>query len=213
MTNKLYDIVYIDPPWQFNARNNTGTSFGGGAMKHYPTMTMTEIAELDFTLIMKPNALMYCWVTLAKLDECIKAIAKKNLVYVTTGFVWIKTNKLGNPTPQTGINVFSNNEYRKVFYGVGNYTASNAEICLIFRKGKMIKHKQKVSQVIISPIAEHSKKPLEAYQLLETMYPAAEFDKIEIFARTSAHQFDVVGNQLNDIDIIDFLDLYKNTQL
>ena len=209
-TNKLYDIVYIDPPWQFNARNNTGTSFGGGAMKHYPTMPMNEIAELDFTLIMKPNALMYCWVTLAKLDQCINAMAKKNLVFVTTGFVWIKTNKLGNSEPQSGLNIFNNNEYRKVFYGVGNYTASNAEICLIFRKGKMVKHKQKVSQVIIAPIAEHSKKPAEAYELLETMYPSNEFDKIEIFARTSAPGFDVVGNQLNNIDIRDFLNSYKD---
>ena len=210
-TNKLYDIVYIDPPWQFNARNNTGTSFGGGAMKHYPTMPMKDIAALDFTLIMKPDALMYCWVTLAKLDECISAMAKKNLVYVTTGFVWIKTNKLGNAEPQSGVNVYTNGEYRKVFYGVGNYTASNAEICLIFRKGKMVKHKQKVSQIIIAPLAEHSKKPKEAYDLLETMYPATDFDKIEIFARRSAPGFDVVGNQLNNIDIRDFLNSYKET--
>jgi len=208
-TKKLYDIVYIDPPWQFNARNNTGTSFGGGAMAHYPTMPMKEISNLDFTKIMKPNGLMYCWVTLAKLDQCITAMAKKNLVYVTTGFVWIKTNKKGTLAPTSNkLSVFDKNEYRNVFYGVGNYTASNAEICLIFRKGRMVKHKTKVSQVIISPLDVHSKKPQEARDLLNIMYPSPEFDKIEIFARTEATGFDIVGNQSNNIDIRDFLASY-----
>jgi len=209
---KLYDIVLIDPPWQFNKRSNTSTKFGGGAMAHYPTMTMDEIAELDFTTFMKDNALMYCWVTLAKLPECIEAIQKPNLKFVTTGFTWIKTNPVGHKEPQDGINIYDPNTetYRKPFYGVGNYTASNAEICLIFRKGKMVKHKKKVSQVIISPREKHSKKPAETYNLLETMYPSEEFNKIEIFARNSAQGFDVVGNQLNDIQIQDFIQSYKD---
>ena len=211
---KLYDIVYIDPPWQFNKRSNTTTKFGGGAMAHYPTMTMQQLSALDFSLIMKPNSLMYCWVTLAKLPLCIAAIQKPNLQFVTTGFVWVKTNPIGRLEPQTGINIFdpSDNTYRKPFYGVGNYTASNAEICLIFRKGKMLKHKQKVSQVIISPREKHSKKPAEAYTKLETMYPSPTFSKIELFGRNSAPNFDTIGNQYNNIDIVDFLAKYKDTQ-
>lgn len=211
-TMKLYDIVYIDPPWQFNKRSNTNTSFGGGAMAHYPTMPMKDIAALDFTIFMKENALMYCWVTLAKLPECIEAIQKPNLQFVTTGFVWIKTNPVGHSEPQDGINIFdpSDNTYRKPFYGVGNYTASNAEICLIFRKGKMVKHKEKVSQVLLTPREKHSKKPKEAYNRLETMYPSSDFNKIEIFARNSSTGFDVVGNQHNNIQIEDFIQQYKD---
>ena len=38
-----YHIVYADPPWKYNARKNTSTKFGGGAMGHYPCMTLKEI--------------------------------------------------------------------------------------------------------------------------------------------------------------------------
>ena len=209
---KLYDIVYIDPPWQFNKRSNTNTKFGGGAMAHYPTMTMKEIANLDFTLCMKENALLYCWVTLAKLPECIAAIEKPNLRFAATGFVWVKTNPKAHSTPQDGINIYDplDQSYRKPFYGVGNYTASNAEICLIFRKGKMIKYDTKVSQIIISPREKHSKKPQEAYDKLNTMYPSTKFDKLEIFARSSADGFDTIGNQLNNITVEGFLNQYKD---
>ena len=211
MSRKLYDILLVDPPWRFNKRSNTNTKFGGGAMKHYPTMSMDEIKALDFTLAMKENALMYCWVTLAKLPQCIDALEKHNLKFVTTGFVWVKTNPIGHDKPLDGINIYDSNEqsYRKPFYGVGNYTASNAEICLIFRKGKMVKHHKKVSQIIISPRDKHSKKPSETYELMEIMYPKEHFDKLEIFGRNSAEGFDTVGNQFNDIDIVDFLEKYK----
>jgi len=120
------------------------------------------------------------------------------LQFVTTGFVWVKTNPIGHLTPQ------------KPFYGVGNYTASNAEICLIFRKGKMLKHVEKVSQVIISPREKHSKKPKETYIKLETMYPSSDFAKLEVFARNSAPGFDTIGNQHNNIQVEDFIASYKD---
>ena len=208
MNKNKYDILYIDPPWQFNKRSNTSTKFGGGAMGHYQTMPMDKIAELDFLSLLKQDGLIYCWVTLAKLDECIQAIKKPKLHLVTTGFVWIKTNPVGHATPQgTDINIFDpiDSTYRKPFYGVGNYTASNAEICLIFRKGKMIKHKTKVSQIIISPREKHSKKPIEAYDLLDTMYPSSDFTKLEIFARSNRPGWDAVGDQYNNKTIQQFI--------
>jgi len=203
---KKYDILYIDPPWKFNARSNTNTKFGGGAMKHYPTMTMSEIKKLDFSLLLKDNGLAYVWVTLAKLPECINAIQSKDLQYATTGFVWVKL-KGSSDTPTDTHRYYMDDTYYRPFFGVGNYTASNAEICLIFRKNKMIKYEQKVSQIIISKIEEHSKKPKEAYDLLNTMYPNA--DKLEIFARNSYEGFDSIGNQFNDMDIKEVLKLYS----
>lgn len=210
---KYYDILYIDPPWQFNKRSNTSTKFGGGAMAHYSTMPMSEIKALDFSLPLKPNALVYCWITLAKLQECITAIQSPTLKLVATGFVWIKTNPklstsiITTDKPQI---YYQNKGYSKPFYGVGNYTASNAEICLIFRKGKMLKYENKVSQVIISPRDKHSKKPIEAYDKLETMYPHSKFSKLELFARNTMAYFDTIGDELNNINVKDFLNKYKD---
>ena len=38
--NKKYNILYLDPAWKFNARNNTETRFGGGVTDKYPTMSL-----------------------------------------------------------------------------------------------------------------------------------------------------------------------------
>ncbi len=204
---KKYDILYMDPPWQFNKRSNTNTKFGGGAMAHYPTMTMKEIKALDYSKCLNDNALVYCWVTLAKLAECIDAITRDDIKLVATGFVWVKTNKLNDtPVKDKHLQITIDGKYTTPFYGVGNYTASNAEICLILRKGKMVKYDKKVSQIIISPREQHSRKPTEAYERLTTMYPTQ--NKLELFARTSYPGFDVVGNQLNASTVEEFLENY-----
>jgi hypothetical protein len=41
-TAKKYDIIYADPPWKYNARNNN-TKFGKGASGHYSLMSMSDI--------------------------------------------------------------------------------------------------------------------------------------------------------------------------
>ena len=50
------------------------------------------------------------------------------------------------------------------FFGVGWYTKSNAEICLIATKGKPPKQSNKVSQIIETIREEHSKKPQQKQQ-------------------------------------------------
>jgi len=39
-TDKQYNIIYADPPWRYNQRNNKKTKFGGGVHAHYPTMSI-----------------------------------------------------------------------------------------------------------------------------------------------------------------------------
>ena len=46
------------------------------------------------------------------------------------------------------------------FWGCGYYTRSNAEICLLGIKGKILERKSRsIHQIIESKIEEHSKKP------------------------------------------------------
>ena len=58
------------------------------------------------------------------------------------------------------------------FMGLGYYTRSNPEICLLFTKGKPLKRVSKsVRNLIVTPIERHSKKPEEATQTSETVSP------------------------------------------
>lgn len=57
------------------------------------------------------------------------------------------------------------------FFGIGFYTKSNCEVCLLATKGKPsnLKISNYVSSCIISERREHSRKPDEARETLKTM--------------------------------------------
>lgn len=176
--NKQYNIIYADPPWKYNARNNTKTKFGGGAGGHYNLMTMEEIKRLPIEKIAAENCALFMWCTFPYLDEQIKLFNHWGFDYKTVAFTWIKTNKTNE----------------KPFFGVGYYTKSNAEICLLGVKGKMKPISNKVSSVIISTKEEHSKKPDEARCRIVELF--GDIPRIELFAREKFPGWDSFGDEV-----------------
>lgn len=108
--------------------------------------------------------------------ELIKAWG---FTYKTIAFTWIKQNRKGDG----------------IFKGMGYYTRSNAELCLIATRGKILERKSKsVSSVIISHLEEHSRKPMEARQRIVELY--GDLPRIELFARQYADGWDCWGNEV-----------------
>lgn len=177
-TNKKYNIIYADPPWRYNARNNPNTKFGGGADGHYPTMTMQEIEKLPIPKIAHDNCALFLWVTFPYLDKQIRLFEKWGFNYKTLGFSWIKTNK-GNGEP---------------FFGVGYYAKSNCEVCLLGIKGKMTPITNEVSSCVIAPRETHSKKPDEVRTRIIKLF--GDVPRIELFARQHVNGWDCWGNEV-----------------
>ena len=65
--------------------------------------------------------------------------------YKTCGFNWVKRNKKKNT----------------YFMGLGFWTRSNSEVCLIGTKGQPKRVSKSVLQICDARIMEHSKKPAE----------------------------------------------------
>ena len=182
---KKYQIIYADPPWKYNSRANYKTRFRGGAFGHYPLMSMADIYKLPVEKLVGENAILFLWVTFPYLKEQLQVFDRWGFKYKTVAFTWIKLNS----------------KNRKPFFGVGYYSKSNAEVCLLGTRGKVLKPKtNKVSSVILSPRRLHSQKPDEARQRIEQMYP--NLSKIELFARQKSKGWDVWGNEVeSDIDL------------
>lgn len=176
---KKYNIIYSDPCWAYNARNNTGTKFGMGVDGHYKTMTIEQISELPIDKLASDNCAMFMWCTFPYLDKQIELFKKWGFTYKTVGFTWVKTNP----------------KNLKPFFGVGYYTKSNAEVCLLGIKGKMKPISNKVSSVIISPRREHSRKPDEARERIVELF--GDIPRIEMFARQQTPGWDTFGNETN----------------
>ena len=181
---KKYKIIYADPPWKYNSRANHKTRFRGGAEGHYPLMSMDEIKALPINKIADKNCALLMWATFPYLDEQIKLFEHWGFEYKTLGFLWMKANK---------INGFP-------FFGVGFYSKSNAEICLLGIKGRMKPITNKISQVVLAPRGEHSVKPKEVRNKIVELF--GDLPRIELFARQKTKGWDTWGNEVkNDIEL------------
>ena len=172
-TDKKYDIIYADPPWRYNDRR-----CNGACENHYETMKIKDICDLPVKNLCSDNCVMFLWTSYPMLQEAFKLIESWGFKYKTIGFQWIKQNKSGNG----------------YFFGLGRLTRGNSECCLIATKGKPKRINNSVSQLIVSPIQSHSKKPDETREkIVELM---GDLSRIELFARQSTKGWDVWGNEV-----------------
>lgn len=177
--DKKYRIIYADPPWSYNDKRGGDKGKGhGGATAHYPTMNIEDIKALPVKDLADDNSMLFLWVTFPLLKDGLDLIEAWGFKYKTLGFSWTKTNpKSGTP-----------------FFGMGWYTKSNAEVCLIGIKGKPFKASNKVSSAVIAPIGRHLEKPAKIRDRIVEF--AGDLPRIELFARESAEGWDAWGNEI-----------------
>lgn len=177
-TNKKYNIIYADPAWGYkNNPSKKGTS-RGFAKNHYDLMTLDDIKSLDIKRISSENAVLFMWATFPMIKDALEVIESWGFNYRTCAFVWVKKNKKN----------LSN------FWGCGYYTRSNAEICLLATKGKILERKShRVHQIIENPVEEHSKKPDIVRDKIIELF--GNLPRVELFARKSVDGWDCWGNE------------------
>ena len=184
---KKYNIIYADPAWSYDDKALNR----GGALRHYQTMTIDEIKNLPVNKLANEDCILFMWATFPKLQEGLDVIKAWGFEYKTIGFTWIKTNK------RTKINQFSflPSESFDSFWGMGRWTRSNAEICLIGVKGKPSREHADVHSVIYEPIDKHSKKPQIVRDKIIRL--CGDLPRVELFARQVPKGWDVWGNEVD----------------
>lgn len=178
--SKRYSVILSDPPWSYRDKRDKHVRMCGGALSHYPTMTMAEIKALPVPDICEENCMLFMWATFPCLQEALDTIKAWGFVYKTLAFSWIKTNKNDG----------------KPFFGIGYYTKSNCEVCLLGIKGKPIKVSNSVSSVVIEPRREHSRKPDCIRDKIVQL--CGDVPKIELFARQRVPGWSSWGLEVND---------------
>ncbi|MDO5396524.1 MAG: MT-A70 family methyltransferase [bacterium] len=156
----------------------------GAGCNHYPVMELDEICALPVNKITVDDCILFLWTTFPKMYEALDVLTAWGFEYKTVAFVWIKQN------PKS----------RDWFTGLGRWTRSNAEICLLATKGRPVRFSRAVHQLIISPVEEHSKKPdITRDKIVEL---AGNLPRIELFARQRVLGWDAWGNEVEcDIEL------------
>ena len=108
---------------------------------------------------------MYLYVGyIPKIQEALDVINAWGFQYKTNAFTWVKKNKKAD----------------SLFWGMGRWTRSNAEICLLAVKGSPKRLDMGVHSVIYAPIDKHSKKPQETRDRIIRL--VGDLPKVELFA-------------------------------
>ena len=159
-----FKTILADPPWRFT--NRTGkVAPEHKRLDRYSTLELGAIAAMDVASCAADTAHLYLWVPNALLPDGIRVMEAWGFRYVSN-IVWAKRRKDGGPDGR----------------GVGFYFRNVTELLLFGVRGSMRTLSPARSQVnmIESRKREHSRKPDEQYDLIESCSPGPY---LELFAR------------------------------
>jgi N6-adenosine-specific RNA methylase IME4 len=172
-----FGTILADPPWRF--KNRTGKI----APEHkrlcrYPTLSLEEICGLPVADSMAERSHCYLWVPNALLPEGLRVLEAWNFEY-KSHIVWHKIRKDGGSDGR----------------GVGYYFRNVTEVLLFGTRGKgarTLAPARSLVNIIHSRKREHSRKPDEQYEVIES---CSWGPYLEVFGRGNRKNWTVWGNQ------------------
>jgi len=161
-----YAVLYADPPWQYDHQEAPNRDIEN----HYGTMSLSDICDLDVPAA--ADAVLYLWTTAPKLREAFQVIDAWGFEYVT-GAVWDKQQ-----------------------IGMGYWFRGQHEHLLVAKRGDISPPDTDArrSSVISAERGEHSAKPSDVYDLIESAFP--QRDWLELFARDGRTGWDSWGDEI-----------------
>ena len=146
LPNKKFDVIYADPPWHYNGKLQFDKSskskeqidlsknvFISTAAFKYPTIKTSELKKIPIHEIAKNDCLLFMWTSNPHLAQAIELGEAWGFEYKCVAFVWDKMSH--NP---------------------GQYTLSNCELCLLFKRGRIPRPRgaRNIQQLVRSPRKE-----------------------------------------------------------
>jgi N6-adenosine-specific RNA methylase IME4 len=174
-----FGTILADPPWRVMNRS------GKMAPEHrrllrYQTMALDEIVEMPVQKLALPQSHLYLWVPNALLAEGLAVMQHWGFTY-KTNLVWYKTRKDGGPDGR----------------GVGFYFRNVTELVLFGTRGSLRTGdagRRRVN-IMVSRKREHSRKPDEIYDIIESCSPGPY---LELFARHEREGWTQWGNEVDE---------------
>lgn len=180
LRGRKFKTVLADPPWRFV--NRTGKMAPEHKrLNRYGTMTTDEICQLPVAEVLDRTAHLYLWTPNALLPDALKVMAAWGFEY-KSNIVWHKIRKDGGSDGR----------------GVGFYFRNVTEMILFGVRGpspRTLAAGRRQVNFIASRKREHSRKPDEQYEVIESCSPGPY---LEMFARGTRAKWTYWGNQAND---------------
>jgi len=175
-----FSTILADPPWQFS--NRTGKMAPEHKrLSRYQTMTLQDIKELPLSQILVEPSHLYLWVPNALIYEGLEVMKRWGFTY-KTNIIWYKIRKDKGPD-RRGVGFYFRNVTEMILFGIRG------------SKARTLKAGRTQPNIITSRKREHSRKPDELYEIIESCSPGPY---LELFARGKREKWVQWGNEVND---------------
>lgn len=158
----LYDVIAIDPPWRYR-QNEFSPDYATG-VGDYPTLSLAEIKAIKIPA--KKDCVLWLWFTNQMVLEAFEVLAAWGFEYKNF-LTW-----------------------DKVIPGIGSKLLNQTEHCIMATKGKPLMNLTNQTTLIREKRREHSRKPENFYEQVETLCAG---EMLDYFGRTKRKGWDVWG--------------------
>lgn len=191
-----FKTILADPPWEYESRSSAGMT--KSAQNHYDCQDLEWMCSLPVAALAGEDCALFMWCTWPLMPIWLRVITAWGFEYSGLAWEWIKYNQ------ETG----------KYAFGPGYGTRKNLEPCLLATRGapslrqplsffgiggeKAESHSVR-DFMFAMPLnciravrREHSRKPEEQYERIETMFDGP---MVELFSRSSRKGWAAWGNE------------------
>lgn len=163
--DRRFATIMADPPWRFT--NSTGkVAPEHKRLSRYNTMSLEQICALPVGQVAAAPAHLYLWVPNALLPEGLRVLTSWGFEY-KTNLVWHKIRQDGGSDGR-GVGFYFRNVTELLLFGVRG------------KKARTLDAGRRQVNFLATRKREHSRKPDEQYQLIESCSPGPY---LEMFAR------------------------------
>ncbi len=161
-----YSVLVVDPSWPYELRDEDDSHRG---KMPYPKMSLEQIQQLKIPELTQRDAVLWLWTTNGFMHEAFHLVEQWGFIFKTL-MTWMKPR-----------------------FGLGNYLRNQTEHCLVAVKGRPTFVLTNQSTALQAPAREHSRKPDEFYQLVDSLCPGS---KCELFAREQRRGWTCFGAEI-----------------
>lgn len=182
---KKYKVILADPPWLF--KNWSAKGEGKNPNQHYKCLPTEEICKFPVQFCADDTCVLFMWCIWPMIFDAEKVMKAWGFKYSGLAWEWVKYNPIT----------------QKFAFGGGYGTRKNCEPCLLATRGKplrksksvrdfMLEEEEDEPDVLYSPRREHSRKPDEQYNRIESLFDGPY---LELFSRSNRPGWDAWGNE------------------
>src|SRR5262249_31437726 len=155
-------VIVAAPPWAYDIRQEDPSHQG---QTPYPQMSIPEICARPVASIAATDSVLWLWTTNYHMLNGAREVLDAWGFAPVTIFTWGKTTKLG-----TGLK-----------FGTGSWLGGGTEHSIFATRGKPVVTLTTESTLLLAPTGGHSVKPVEFYDLVESLCPAPRY--ADLFSR------------------------------